>query len=331
MSRNDRNRRQDTEEFSISNIPMWVHIALIAVIVLIIGFTAFKLIKWNAGTVKTEGVVEGDFEVEVQDQIFLLPDDKKALHEDDGVETVLFLGNDLLTYYSDENGLVEQVAKKSGATCLNAGFPETTVALKNQQFDSEYPLDAFSFYNVAKAIGSGDYSLLEEYKNTFGDTRYVNGVTLLKELDMSTIDTLVICYDANDYIRYRVGMNPNDAEDPVTYSGALNAGLKAIQEKYPFIRIVCMSFPMCYAYDASGSLVNGDMHDFGNGRLTTYYQFMMDVCGATGVTFIDNYYGTIHEDNSSEWLLDNIHVNAACNEHMAQHFVNVIYGESAGE
>ncbi|ADL33287.1 hypothetical protein bpr_I0541 [Butyrivibrio proteoclasticus B316] len=52
---------------------------------------------------------------------------------------------------------------------------------------------------------------------------------------------------------------------------------------------------------------------------------MIDVSGERGVTFIDDYYGTIHEDNSTEWLLDNIHVNAACNEHVAQHFVNVIY------
>ncbi|MBR1641504.1 MAG: SGNH/GDSL hydrolase family protein [Butyrivibrio sp.] len=327
--RRDRRNRKSTEKgkFSLSEIPLWAHIAVLVVIGLVIAFTAYKLIKWNAGTVETEGVVEGNFEVEVQDQVFLLPEDKKAMHEDDGVETVLFLGNDILTYYNDENGVVEQVAAKAGATCINAGFPETTVALKNAQFSSDYPLDAFSFYNVAKAISTRDFSLLHDNEKSFEDSRYYQGVSLLEGLDMNTVDTLVIFYDAHDYISYRIGLNPDNAEDPITYSGALTAGIKAIQEAYPFIRIVCMSFPMCYAYDASGSLVNGDMYDFGNGRLTTYYQFMMDVCGATGVTFIDNYYGTIDADNSSEWLLDNIHVNAACNEHMAKHFVDVIYGE----
>ena len=319
--------KNNDKKFNLSEIPLWVHIAVLAVIALVIAFTAYKLLKWNAGTAQTEGVVEGDFEVEVQYQVFLLPDDKKAMHEDDGVETILFLGNDILTYYSDENGVVEQVAKKTGATCINAGFPETTVALKKSEFDPEYPLDAFSFYNVSKAITTRDFSLLHDNEKKFEDSRYYKGAELLEGLDMNTIDTLVIFYDAHDYISYRIGMNPDNADDPVTYSGALSAGIKAIQEAYPFIRIVCMSFPMCYAYDASGSLVNGDMYDFGNGRLTTYYQFMMDVSGATGVTFIDNYYGTIDADNSSEWLLDNIHVNAACNEHMAQHFVDVIYGE----
>ena len=291
-----------------------------------IAFAVIKLFIWNLGTAETEGVVEGDFSVEVMDQIFLLPEDKKAMHEDDGKETILFLGNDILTYYSDENGVVEQIGSKLGATCINAGFPGSTVALKNADYSDDYAMDAFSFYNVSKAIAEGDFSQMSAVAQTMTDSNFYKHTEDLQALDMNTIDTLVIFYDAQDYINLRIGMNPDNDSDPVTYSGALNAGIKAIQEKYPFIRIVCMSFPMCYAYDNSGALVNGDMYDFGNGRLTTYLQFMIDVSGATGVSFVDNYYGTIHEDNSSEWLLDNIHVNAACNKHMAEHFAKAIYG-----
>ena len=306
-------------------IPLWVHFTVIGVIVLVIAFSVFKLLRWNMGTAETEGVVEGDFEVEVLDQIFLMPEDKKALHEDDGKETILFLGNDVLTYYNDENGFVQQVEKNMDATCINAGFPASTVALKNASYDENYALDAFSFYNVAGSIVDGDFGRMETAAKSFEDYTYDQHTDLLADLDMSKVDTLVVFYDAQDYISLRIGMNPDNDSDPITYSGALNAGIKAIQEKYPYIRIVCMSFPMCYAYDKSGSLVSGDRFDFGNGKLTTYLQFMIDVSGATGVSFVDNYYGTIHEDNSSGWMLDNIHVNAACNEHMAQHFIEAIY------
>ena len=309
-------------------IPKWAFGAVFAVILVVIVFSVVKLWIWNLGTVETEGVVEGDFSVEVMDQIFLLPEEKKAMHEDDGQETILFLGNDILTYYSDENGVVEKIGSKLGANCINAGFPSSTIALKNAQYSDDYALDAFSFYNVAKSISEGDFSqMCSVARSSFTDSNYYMHADALQALDMNTVDTLVIFYDAQDYIGMRIGMNPDNDSDPITYSGALNAGIKMIQEKYPFIRIVCMSFPMCYAYDSSGSLVNGDMYDFGNGRLTTYLQFMIDVSGATGVSFVDNYYGTIHEDNSSEWLLDNIHVNAACNEHMADHFISAIYGE----
>ena len=308
-------------------IPKWAFVALLGVILAVIVFSVVKLLIWNMGTAETEGVVEGDFSVEVMDQIFPLPEDKKAMHEDDGQETILFLGNDVLTYYSDENGVVEKIGDKLGATCINAGFPASTVALKNAQYSDDYALDAFSFYNVAKSISEQDFSQMATVANSsFSDSNYYKHTQALQDLDMNTVDTLVIFYDAQDYINMRIGMNPDNDSDPVTYSGALNAGVKMIQEKYPFIRIVCMSFPMCYAYDASGALVNGDMYDFGNGRLTTYLQFMIDISGSTGVSFVDNYYGTIHEDNSSEWLLDNIHVNAACNQHMADHFANAIYG-----
>ncbi|WP_034446040.1 SGNH/GDSL hydrolase family protein [Butyrivibrio sp. AE2032] len=325
MSRNnDRNEGMD-EGRGFQDIPRWVYWAVAGVIVAVLAFSIFKLVRWNMGTAETEGVVEGDFEVEVLDQIFLMPPDKKALGVDDGKETILFLGNDVLTYYSDENGFVQQVEKKLGATCINAGFPGSTVALKNATYDPEYAMDAFSFYNVANSIVNQDFSRMLQASTSFGDSRFDENSALLKSVDMSTVDTLVIFYDAQDYINLRIGMNPDNDSDPITYSGALNAGIKAIQEKYPYIRIVCMSFPMCYAYDATGALVSGDRFDFGNGRLTTYLQFMIDTCGATGVSFVDNYYGTIHEDNSSGWMLDNIHVNAACNEHMAQHFIEAIY------
>ncbi len=313
---------------SESGVPVWVHAIIISVIIGVVAFSIYRLWLWNKGTAETEGVVEGDFSVEVMDQIFLMPEDKKALQADDGVETILFMGNDILTYYADENGVVEKIGSKLGANTINVGFPQSTVALKNASYDSSYPLDAFSFYSVSKAITTGDFSQMESAAENLENGYYTLHTQALSAVDMSKVDTLVVFYDAQDYISLRIGMNPDNDSDPQTYSGALNAGIKLIQEKFPHIRIVCMSFPMCYAYDNSGALVSGDMYDFGNGRLTTYMQFMIDVSGATGVSFVDNYYGTIHEDNSSEWLLDNIHVNAACNEHMAQHFKDAIYPEN---
>ncbi len=315
------------KESGNNSIPAWAHVALILVIVGVVAFSGYRLWKWNKGTAEVEGVVEGDFSVEVMDQIFLMPPEKLEGKEDDGVETILFLGNDILTYYDNDDGVVQKIGAKLGANVINGGFPKSTVALKYADFNSDYPLDAYSFYNVSKALVNGDFSWQDSLSENMEDSYYARHSQDLAAVDMSKVDTLVIFYDAQDYISLRVGMNPDNDSDPVTYSGALNAGIKAIQEKYPYIRIVCMSFPMCYAYDSAGALVCGDRYDFGNGKLTTYLQFMIDVSGATGASFIDNYYGTIHEDNSDEWMLDNIHVNAACNEHMAEHFVTAIYGD----
>ena len=313
------------KKFSYSDIPVWVHALIIAVIAAVVVFSVVKLIIWNKGTAELDQSETGSFEVEVLDQIFLLSNDKKEGHVFDDEETILFLGNDAITFDQNETGVTAKVAEKLGAKCINAGFPASTVSLKNASFSEDYVLDTYSFYNVANCIVNQDYSSLERYADQFDDYTYRGSTDRLKTTDMDKVDTIVIYYNAQDYMNLRIGMNPDNEVDPITYRGALNAGIKALQEKYPYIRIVCMSFTMCYAFDSSGQLVSGDRFDFGNGKLTTYLQFMIDVSGERGVSFIDNYYGTIHEDNSSEWMIDNIHVNADCNAHVASHFVNAIY------
>lgn len=335
MSDKDKNRRASDEEymddnrrgFSFSDIPVWFHFVVIGIIVVVIAFSIFKLVNWNKGTAELDKTETGSMEIEVLDQIFLLPEANKEGHVYDDEETILFLGNDAITDMSGEDGVVSKVASKLGATAINCGFPSSCVANKNTSFYAGDAIDAFSFINVANSIVSGDYSLMEQYADSFGNGTYQASIDKLKNLDFDKIDTIVVFYNAQDYLNGRNGMDPNDSYNTVTYRGALNAGLKALQEKFPYIRFVCMSFTMCYGYDSTG-LVSGDRVDLGNGKLTTYLQFMIDVSGERGVSFVDNYYGTIDEDNASEWLTDIIHVNEACNEHIAQHFVEVIYPDS---
>ena len=311
--------------FDISNVPGWVHFLIIGIIAAVVIFSVVKLIIWNRGTAELDQTDNGSFEVEVLDQIFLLSDDKKEGHTFDDEETILFLGNDAISFDQGETSVTAQVASKLGANCINCGFPVSTVAMQFPAVMDEYPLDAFSFYNVANCIANEDFSSLDANTGKFEDYIYTSSTDKLKNVDFDKVDTIVIYYNAQDYMNLRIGMDPGDEFNPITYRGALNAGIKAIQDKYPYIRIVCMSFTMCYAFDKSGQLVSGDRFDFGNGKLTTYLQFMIDISGERGVSFVDNYYGTIHEDNSSEWMLDNIHVNAECNEYVAGHFVNAIY------
>ncbi|SDB46785.1 hypothetical protein [Butyrivibrio sp. INlla16] len=320
-------RSEDKGNRNGGGIPGWVHLVILGLIVILIGYGSFRLIKWNKGR-DVEQVDEdtSEYDVEILDQIFLLPSDKREGHEDDGQETILVLGNDSVTYDLSEDGVCEQIAQSTGSTVINAGFGGSTVALGTADGQGDI-MDKFSFYNCAKALTQDGTKEILDAAWTLGDITLEQHAQALCDLDMNTVDTLVIYYDASDYIKLRPGMNPGDKMDPVTYMGALDSGIRMIQEKYPFIRIVCMSFTFCYAYDADGLLKNGDRVDFGNGKLTTYLQHMIDTCGETGVSFIDNYYGTIDEGNSAENLLDNIHVNKDANKHIATHFAEAIYGK----
>ncbi len=324
----EENRMDDDRSQKKGGVPIWVHFAVLGLIVLVIAFVAFKLNKWNQGfSIDTSDVDASEYDVEVLDQIFVLPADKLEGHEDDGEETILVLGNDAVTYDLSETGICSQIAKKTDATVINAGFPGSTIALKNAEYQDSYALDRFSFSHVVDCIEAEDYSSMLDAATRFEDFAYSVNTGHLAQVDFGRVDTLVIYYDASYDNNLRLRLFPSDGQDPVTYMGALSRGIKKIQQKYPYIRIVCMSLTFCYAYDSEGTLKNGDRVDFGNGKLTTYLQHMIDTCGDCGVSFVDNYYGTIDEGNSSEYLLDNIHVNQACNEHIAKHFAEAIYGK----
>ncbi|WP_026509478.1 MULTISPECIES: SGNH/GDSL hydrolase family protein [unclassified Butyrivibrio] len=318
-NRGRRKRRND------AGIPGWVHLVILGLIVLLIGYGAFRLLKWNKGkTLEKVEIDESEYEVELLDQVFLLPSEKREGHEDDGKETILVLGNDAITYDTSDDGVCAQIADRTGAEVINAGFAGSTIALSSPEGEGD-AMDRLSFFNIAKSIAGDTRTDVLDATWILGETVMQQHAQSLVDLDMNKVDTLIIYYDATDYIKLRPGMNPGDKLDPMTYMGALDSGIRMIQEKYPFIRIVCMSFTFCYAYDSDGVLKNGDRVDFGNGKLTTYLQHMIDTCGDTGVSFIDNYYGTIDEGNSSEFLLDNIHVNKDANKHIAEHFASAIY------
>ena len=96
-----------------------LHLVLLAAIVLVIGFSAYRLFRWNMGTPPEEDTGEfqaSDFDVEVLDNLIPLAPDKREGYVDDGVTTILCLGDDPFSLELGENGLAQQIAKKTGAT-----------------------------------------------------------------------------------------------------------------------------------------------------------------------------------------------------------------------
>ena len=320
----DDNYEDDDEYEGKTKIPRWAHFVVIGIIALVILFFVLKLAKWNSSSFELEESDEKNLEYELADIPNYLSDEQLAMpaHQD-GKETILFLGNDAITYDKGETGVVEQIAKETGATCINAGFPGSTIARKAASYSSDFPMDGFCFASVVQAITSGDYAVLHDAAGHMSDSAYESSISTLEKVDFNNIDTIVVDYNAQDYLDGRIGMNPDDPKDEVTYKGALSSGIAQIQETYPHIRIVCMTLTYCFAYNSEGKTMKGRDYDGGNGVVVDYYQYMIDACSAaphSGVSVIDNYYGTITDENSQDMLLDNVHVNADCNKYIAKHF-----------
>lgn len=312
-----------------------IHLILLAVIALIVIFCAVKLYIWNKGVPSDydPNRQTTDFDTEAMDYIIPLAPDKLEGREDDGVTTILCLGDDPFSLDQGSGGLAEQIAAKTGATVYNGSFTGTTMAVQFEDYNDGYILDAFAFVNVAKSLASGNFDLMRTAASYSFDQAFPQTVSTLESIDMNTLDMICIMYDGSDYINRRPCEDPNHPDNPQTYTGALRSGVQAIQEAWPHIRIVVMSHTFCHNVNAEGNFENGDRVDLGNGTLSHYLQKELDTTSELGVSFIDNFYGSINEDNYLDYMTDYIHFNDAGRDLLATRFAECIFpkGKTAGE
>ena len=328
MDQNQKPKKDDTGvKKPDRHFPINIHVIILAAIVLIVGFSAYRLYKWNKGVPSDydPDYQTTDFDIEVMDSIIPLAPDKLEGHEDDGITTILCLGDDPFSLNQGEGGLAEQIAAKTGATVYNGSFTGTTIAMQNPSYQDWYFLDAFSFSYVAQSLASGDFDTMKQAAAYSYDEAFPRTTEMLASLDMSSVDILCIMYDASDYINMRPSDDPNAPYDTITYTGALRSGIEAIQQAYPYIRIVIMSHTFCHSIGEDGNFQNGDRADLGHGTLSHYFQKELDVTMDCGVSFIDNFYGSINEDNYLEYMTDYIHFNDAGREILANRFVECIF------
>ncbi|WP_130838556.1 SGNH/GDSL hydrolase family protein [Lachnoclostridium sp. Marseille-P6806] len=322
--------------------PLSLNLLLLAAILIIAGTAVLRLVIWNRGTgMKPAEASATAFDVEVQDVIIALDPAKREGHRDDGRTVVLFLGGNPVCDETGKTGITAKVValaetgtvEATGSTveavgtveAFSAGFPSSRVACVNALYDVSAVDDVFNMYYVANAIHLGDYTALDNAAALHPeDSRFAESVNTLKNTDFDAVDIIAFMYDAQDYFTGSPVMNENDEDDIQTYTGAMKRALELIQEKYPHIRLVFLSPTYAEYIDGSGSVHSGDTFDLGNGALPTYWAKAIDVCTAVGVSFIDNYYGTVNQSNYPDCLSDNVHLNEKGRALVADHFVTKI-------
>lgn len=302
------------------------HIILLAAILIIAAIAIIKLVIWNIGTKSDydpNNLAEG-YDVEALDTIIPLSETKLEGHEDDGITTILCLGNNPLTDEKGSNGFTAQLAEQTGATVYNGGFPDSTIGARYSTYNEGYAKDNFNLPYVADSICSGDFSKMEAAASLEQDAKFMEAVETLKQIDYSKVDMIAIVYDASDYLALIPSDNPNDPHELSTYTGGLRNAIEDIQATYPYIRIVVMSHTFAQAVDENGNYVNGGSTDLGNGALPHYLLKEVDVSISCGVSIIDNFYGTINEDNYKDYMTDHLHLNDAGRKLMAERLAELV-------
>lgn len=321
------NYMDDNKKFKIPSMRVNLHIILLVVILLIAIIAVYRLYKWNQGTdldTDVSDVDPSEFDIETLDMI--IPMDASLLEgrEDDGVTTILCLGNNPFTDDRDTTGLAAQIASKTGAVVYDCAFPDSSAACKYPIYNPEYTKDHFNFFYVVECFRNNEFRAISSIAGDEPDPRYTEAVEVMKTVDMDKVDIIIVMYDSTDYNMGTPSDNPKNPNDVTAFTGGLRTTLQNIQSTWPHIRILVMSPTYARFMDEDGELYNGTMKDIGNGTLNHYLVKESDAVLDCGVSFIDNYYGTINEDNYEQYMSDHMHYNEAGRELLAQRVSDII-------
>ena len=319
-------KKEETEATDEKKSRLNYHLLIFVSIVIIFGIGIFVLLRWNKGIDSTfdPDFVTTEFDVEELDFIMYMNQALLAGREDDGGLHILCLGNNPFTDEMGENGLAALIARETGGVTYNGAFPDSKIGRDPLSTEIE---ESFSLFLVTMALINNDFSYLEERAEKVGDSRFVTAVNTLKNVDMQKMDVLVVMYDTTDYNKLTAAHNPDDDYDLNTFTGGLRVSMEYIKQFFPQLKIVFMSHSYAQYLDENGMLHNGIITDLGNGTVTHYLIMGYDVATSTGFTFIDNFFGTIHEENYQAYMIDHMHYNDAGRLLLAKRAAKVILAE----
>ncbi len=315
-----------TEEPKKPGFRVNLHMILIVAILLIAVISVYRLNKWNKGVILDDNtdVDTSQFDIETLDMIIPLNSSALEGREDDGVTTILCLGNNPFTDDRGDTGLASQISQKTNSVVYDCAFPDSSAACKYSVYNPEYTKDHFNFYYVVECFRNNEFNAITSIASDEDDGRYAETVEVMKTVDMDAVDIIIVMYDSTDYNMGTPSDNPANPYDVTAFTGGLRATLDNIKNTWPYIRIFVMSPTYAQGIDEEGNLHNGTTTDWGNGTLNHYLVKEVDAVMDCGVSIIDNYYGTINEDNYKKYMKDHMRYNKAGRELLAERIADVI-------
>lgn len=326
MKNNENNTTQDNKtKFSYHHA---MHITLLLAVVISVGLLVWKFSNW--GRYVDINNLEDDPNDKYQlgiDEIFPLFSETENAINDDGVTNILVFGNHPFSDDRDsKDSLANIIAEKADATVYNCAVSGSFLSCQAPFFATDLnPMDAYSFYwLVTLAVNGANAHYYPDALAALGDEAPPDATEVydtLTSLDLNTIDVVIVMYDASDYFLWRNVYNDENPTDITCFGGNLEAGIELLQTHYPNIRIIVMS-PTYAFVDVDGEYVSSEsFHVHNDYTLSSYLGKEAEAAFMRSVTFVDNLYGSITEDNAKEYLRDNLHLNVEGRKVVADHFI----------
>ncbi len=298
------------------------HIIFVLIILIFLGIIVYKIWNWGT-TVKSEydpNNISDNYEIEVQDNIIPLLNETDILGVDDGKTTIVAFGNAPFADDRDsEDSLASLIEEKTGATVINCAISGTYLAAAGEHIqNTPDKMDFFNLYWLSTIACVNNDMHLETIEGLPQEALDV--VEQMKTIDWETVDVITIMYDGMDYLEGREVYDETNLTNIQTTYGNLCASIELFQQFYPYIRIIVMSPTYAFGIDDNGEYISSDIKVYNEHPLSTYAGMMERGAYLHYVTYLDHIYGTVHEDNATQYLIDNIHLNVAGREAVAERF-----------
>ena len=304
-----------------------VHVFFALILIVVIGLVAYRFTHWGQRVSQSDIFKDGQGSYDDSwDSILPLTDENGQMVITDASNIVLFGNAPFADDRDSSDSLANLIAKETGANVYNCSISGSYLAAQELNFDPTVAaMDAYCLYwlvNLATGAPIDNYYV--QAAEQLGDKTPADAeevINTLKTLDFNTIDTVAIMYDATDYLLGNPMYNDDNPTDPTQFTGNLEASLDVLQSLYPQIRIIVMSPTYAYAVDENGEYVSSDMYIYNNRDvLSTYVIKECYSANLHSVSFMDNLYGSITEDNAKEYLTDNLHLNVKGRKLIAKRF-----------
>lgn len=159
---------------------------------------------------------------------------------------VVVFGDSLIGMTRDQTSVPAYAAAYTGAEVYNVGFGGCRMSVHPT---SGYA--AFSMWALADAVAAGSYTT-QDAQASSGADYFPTQLALLKSINFSDVDMIVIHYGTNDFAANVAIDSESDDDDTATLCGALRYSLRKLMTAFPKIRIF-VSVPVYRKWDSVGA------------------------------------------------------------------------------
>lgn len=239
-----------------------------------------------------------------------LPDNAILSDQDDEMQ-IVFMGDSVLADVSENGGVAARVAQACNASVYNMAIGGTTAGLLPEESAEYEKWQSVGFLGaVYAACGFIDSDVFTGYPTK----------EVIENCDFSRTDYFVVEYGINDFLCRQIGRSRYmdngevlNIDEPHTYVGALDLGVRMLIDHFPDAKILLISPHYCEIFENGTYIGNSYSLDYGCGTLANFGGLTGYVAAEhknEGVLFLDSLKQTgIDAYNVTEYLKDGIHLS----------------------